>query len=122
MQQLENRSFDTRFGERCPFCNTSWGDNRPCGDSRADWTIRDGLSMLFSDRTSNCEICDRALPSNKKFCETCSQSRERERNKGDRHRMIKAECLMCGGQYERRSDKNHQRYCSLSCGNKGRTK
>lgn len=124
MFELETRSFEARFGNRCPFCGKSWNDRNPCGDNRADWGIRDGLRLLFSDRTDNCVVCGRQVQQGRKYCFDCGQSVQRYRNRQDRHRRATGQCALpgCGKTFERRADKKHQRYCSLSCGNRGRTR
>lgn len=124
MLALEDRSFETRFGDRCPFCGRSWGDPRPCGDSRADRTIRDSLSLLFADRKSkNCEVCDRFIPSNRQFCYDCSAARQKHRNAQDRHRRAMSVCEWppCSSFFEGRVGKK-QRYCSRDCSDRSRVK
>ena len=120
MVELETRSFEARFGDRCPFCNRTWNDRNPCGDSRADWGIRDGLRLLFADRTDNCVVCERQVQQGRKYCIDCGKSVERARNRGDRHRLVTATCEHCHGRYERRSHKKEQRFCSISCQMKNR--
>lgn len=124
MLALETRPFEARFGDRCPFCNRTWGDPNPCGDSRADWTIRDGLRLLFSDRVAECVVCARQIQQGRKYCADCGLSVQRVKSKEDRHKRVAGTCALpvCGKPFERRSDKKHQRFCSLRCGNRGRAR
>lgn len=116
MLELETRPFEARFGDRCPFCNRTWNDRNPCGDSRADWTMRDGLRLLFADKVDNCVVCDRQVQHGRKYCFDCGLSVERERNKGNRHAWIAKTCAHCESPFETQ-DKT-QRACSISCGNR----
>lgn len=123
MLALETRSFEARFGTHCPFCGRSWGDPRPCGDSRADWSIRDGLRLLFSDRTSNCVVCDSQVQQGRKYCTACGLSVQRAKSRQSRHRLISlGQCEVCDGPIEVRSDKKGrgQTVCGRSCAMKRR--
>lgn len=120
MFALEDRTFETRYGKRCPFCNKSWGDPSPCGDSRADWTFRDGLRLLFADKVDNCSVCDRQVQQGRKYCFDCSISMERARNSVNRHAWVDGTCEACGSPYQ--SQNKTQRYCSISCANRVRPK
>lgn len=115
MIELETRSFEARFGDRCPFCNRTWNDRNPCGDSRADWTLRDGLRLLFADRTDNCVVCDRQVQRGRKYCTGCGLSVERARNKGNRHAWVTKTCFKCGTQFQ--TQNKGQKNCSIACAN-----
>ena len=118
--KLDNIPFEIRYGERCPFCNKSWGDPSPCGDSRADWTIRDGLSMLFAgSKENNCSICDEPISRNRQFCMPCYDNRQRARNKVSRHKRYDSTCEYCGKITQKRKFKLGG-YCGASCSNKAR--
>ena len=117
MLDLETRPFEARFGSRCPLCGKSWGDPSPCGDSRADRTIQQSLSLLFADRKSkNCEVCDRFIPANRTFCHDCSAARQRYRNAQDRHRRVQSVCGWCFKFFTHRADK-HPVTCGYRCMN-----
>jgi len=118
MLALETRPFEARFGDRCPFCGASWNDRNPCGDSRADWSVRDGLRLLFADRVDNCVVCDRQIQQGRKYCIDCGLSVERARNRAKRHAWVTQTCERCQTDYQTQ-DKS-QRYCSLSCAGKSR--
>ena len=89
--EFEVRTFEQRFGERC-FCGKSWGERGPCGDSRADWTMRDALKSHFIDRKPKAPPAPRG---------------------GDRHRKVQSICSLCGTGWEHRADKTPT-YC-MSC-------
>lgn len=114
----DDRTWTQRFGERC-FCGATWGDPRPCGDSRADWTIRRALHALFADRTANCVVCDKAMPQGRKYCYDCAANVARYHNAQDRHRRVIRTCEYCGVQFESRQDKK-ARFCGSSCVNNNR--
>lgn len=119
---LEVRTFEQRFGDRCPFCNRSWGDPAPCGDSRADRDIRKSLALLFADRkAANCQVCDRYIQAGRKFCYDCAASRQAYRNRQDKHRRVTATCQRCGKEWTIRADRRHRvRYCGSTCSNLAR--
>jgi predicted nucleic acid-binding Zn ribbon protein len=116
---LEVRTFEQRFGDHCPFCGKSWGDPNPCGDSRADWTIRDGLRMLFAgNKDKNCAICDKPIPMAATFCVDCRehrmkyQGREKSARYKERHAKPRV-CVGCGETFM--AKKTTQAACSLHC-------
>lgn len=120
MVALETRSFEARFGPRCPFCGRSWGDPTRCDPNPKGITIRDGLRLLFADRTANCVVCDRAIPEGRKRCFDCAKSVKEFRSKQDRHRKVVKHCLACGKQFTVRSDKRHQQQCGTCSRRRGR--
>lgn len=119
---IDDRSFEQRFGKRCPLCGKNWSDPGRCGPRmEGDWTIQQVHRGLFADRVNNCEICDRSIPSSRKFCYDCSAARERARNKMDKHAKTRAYCTFCGGEFDKRSDKPNQKTCSRACAAADRT-
>jgi predicted nucleic acid-binding Zn ribbon protein len=115
IQTEERRTFEQRYGTHCPFCGKSWGDPGPCGDG-AEWSIRDSLKMLFAgNRSKDCAVCPRAIPMNATYCADHAPVR-----RGNRHAWREKHCEWCGTGYM--TQKQGQRYCSLSCGNRARAR
>lgn len=122
MLGLEVRTFEQRFGKRCPFCGEPWSSEKSCGPNK-EYTIQQSLKLLFADRTTECLTCGRSIPNNRKHCWDCARQRELAlgRDKAARYRerhQIAKVCNWCGSAFN--THKGDQRYCSLSCGNRAR--
>jgi len=118
----EVRPFESRFGDRCPLCGKSWGDPSPCGDSRAERTIRDSLSLIFADRKgNNCAACQTEISVRRRYCYDCSERNAKTHNAGDRHKRIQSVCQWppCSKLFTHRKDKA-RKFCSLKCGSLNR--
>jgi hypothetical protein len=95
----ELRTFEQRFGDRCPFCNRTWGDPTPC-DTEPKIPIRVMLGSLFSRPPR--------------------PVRERKRQSGNRHAWIEKHCEWCAQPYQ--TQKKGQKFCSVSHGNMARAR
>lgn len=85
IQSEEPRTFEQRFGERCPFCNRTWGNPEPCDPQPAtsNFNRRNYKRPVYPDRT--CASCRRPFTPravNSTVCSSeCAHERQRERDR-----------------------------------------
>lgn len=124
----EVRTFEQRFGEKCPFCGRNWGDPTKCDPNPADYTIRQALAAIFVREKveRDCAICGATFEvdarSTRKYCgDDCRSAAVRQINRiaqaKHRERLITTRtCEFCTEEFS--THKREQRFCSLRCANR----
>lgn len=108
LSSVDDRSFEQKFGERCPFCGRTWGDPTTC-DTEPKVDIRTMLRSLFAGNHRPAEtdpqiLADRANRS--RTLNTERVRRHRERN------QVTLTCEWCSESFA--THKREQRFCSRS--------
>lgn len=124
----DDRTFEQKHGERCPFCNRTWDDRNSCAPVDPGWTWREQMDASFRNRNRR----PVEIPRSDRVCVRCltvyqgmagqlyCSKRCLDQAKTARYRAAHAttkDCAECGLEYE---GKPSSSFCSLSCSNRSR--